>query len=99
MGQPKEKKHETQVKRFGLSGLDSSQNGQNSLIHNWCTGGCWFTLASQGEATDGTRKEGERLRQTAAAASCCPCCCGQAFFLSGMIRPVALDRSHCCPVL
>ncbi len=28
-----------------LNGLSSSQNGQNSLIHNWCIGGCWFTQA------------------------------------------------------
>jgi hypothetical protein len=30
---------------FRLNGLGSSQNGQNSFIQNWCTGGCWFTLA------------------------------------------------------
>jgi len=30
---------------FRLNGLGSSQNGQNSLIHNWCIGGCWFTQA------------------------------------------------------
>jgi hypothetical protein len=32
---------------FRLNGLGSSQNGQNSLIHNWCIGGCWFTLAHE----------------------------------------------------
>jgi hypothetical protein len=36
---------------FRLNGLGSSQNGQNSLIHNWCTGGCWFTLAQTKENT------------------------------------------------
>jgi hypothetical protein len=30
---------------FRLNGLGSSQNGQISLIHNWCIGGCWFTEA------------------------------------------------------
>jgi hypothetical protein len=30
---------------FRLNGLGSSQNGQNSLIHNWCIGGCWVTVA------------------------------------------------------
>jgi hypothetical protein len=30
---------------FRLNDLGSSQNGQNSFIQNWCTGGCWFTLA------------------------------------------------------
>ncbi len=30
---------------FRLNGLGSSQNGQNSLIYNWCIGGCWFTQA------------------------------------------------------
>jgi hypothetical protein len=28
-----------------FSGLDSSQNGQNGLIHNWCIGGWWVTAA------------------------------------------------------
>jgi len=28
---------------FRLNGSGSSQNGQNSLIHNWCIGGCWFS--------------------------------------------------------
>jgi hypothetical protein len=28
---------------FRLNGVGSSQNGQNSLIHNWCIGGCWLT--------------------------------------------------------
>jgi hypothetical protein len=32
---------------FRLNGLGSSQNGQNSLIHNWCIGGCWFILAHE----------------------------------------------------
>jgi len=32
---------------FRLNGLGSSQNGQNSLIHNWCIGGCWFTMAHE----------------------------------------------------
>jgi hypothetical protein len=27
---------------FRLNGLGSSQN---SLIHNWCIGGCWVTAA------------------------------------------------------
>jgi hypothetical protein len=26
-------------------GLGSSRNDLNSLIPNWCTGGCWFTSA------------------------------------------------------
>jgi hypothetical protein len=30
---------------FRLNGFGSSQNGQNSLIHNWCIGGCWVTVA------------------------------------------------------
>jgi hypothetical protein len=30
---------------FKLNDLSSSQNGQNSLIHNWCISGCWFTQA------------------------------------------------------
>jgi hypothetical protein len=30
---------------FSLNGLGSSQNSQNSLNHNWCIGGCWFTQA------------------------------------------------------
>jgi hypothetical protein len=31
---------------FRLNGLSSSQNSQNSLILNWCIGGCcWFTQA------------------------------------------------------
>jgi hypothetical protein len=30
---------------FRLNGLGSSKNSQNSLIHNWCIGGCWFSLA------------------------------------------------------
>ncbi len=34
---------------FRLNGLDSSQNGQNILIHNWCIGGCWFTQALWGQ--------------------------------------------------
>jgi hypothetical protein len=28
-------------------GLGSSQNDLNGFILNWCTGGCWFTLAPQ----------------------------------------------------
>jgi hypothetical protein len=28
-----------------FGGLDSSQNGQNGLIHNWCIGGWWVTTA------------------------------------------------------
>ncbi len=32
---------------FGLvqvKWLGSFENDQNGFIHNWCTGGCWFTL-------------------------------------------------------
>jgi hypothetical protein len=32
---------------FGLNGLGSSQNGQNSLIHNWCMSWCWFTQTNE----------------------------------------------------
>ncbi len=35
---------------FGLNGLGSSQN---SLIHNWCIGGCWFTKAHKLERSTG----------------------------------------------
>jgi hypothetical protein len=31
--------------RFRLIDLGSSQNGQNSLIHNWWISGCWVTAA------------------------------------------------------
>jgi len=31
------------------------QNGLNSLILNWCTGGCWFTPAAPTNAESGHR--------------------------------------------
>jgi hypothetical protein len=40
VGQWKEKKSHLNV-WFRLNGLSSSQNGQNSLIHNWCTSSIW----------------------------------------------------------
>jgi hypothetical protein len=43
----KKKTNPPQCLWFKLNGLGSSQNDQNSLIYNWCIGGCWFTQAHQ----------------------------------------------------
>ncbi len=39
----KEEKNPPQCFVWFSTGLGSSQNSQNSLIHNWCIGGCWVT--------------------------------------------------------
>jgi hypothetical protein len=41
------KKTSLQCLGWSLNDLGSSQNGQNSLIHNWCIGGCWFTQVEE----------------------------------------------------
>jgi hypothetical protein len=46
----------------------------------------------QGKRESGCGRLQQQLAVVAVAA-------GRLFFLSGMIRPVALDRSHCCRVL
>ncbi len=41
----KKEKNPPQCFVWFSTGLGSSQNSQNNLIHNWCTGECWVTAS------------------------------------------------------